>query len=347
MNTEKAASARLCVVLECFAGRKGAGRARGDVAERLRAHGELVDDVIVSVDGKHRARVHDPHRVVAGVLTPALTWGAFGLLAGGDVKGLVIWGVLGAVCGGLYAYGSEHLLAKNDLATIGSQLSADSSAVVAFVECDDDTALASAAPPSATVSSAVAIAPDLSSRAVGAVDRQVEPTALSMTLLRFDGEHGARPVVPSVDGDGTHVEMLVEVSADGHPRVVDPSHGVAAMSKSDVVSWGGFGVVFGFVAGFAGNGGIASALEGGIVTGIAWAVFGLVAGALFGLWAGRGTSARRIKGLRPLLPAGTSTAVIWVVGRSTDGIAEQIRTASRHVTLSFHPTERGAVLRTS
>ena len=58
------------------------------------------------------------------------------------------------------------------------------------------------------------------------------------------------------------------------------------MSKSDVVSWGAFGLVFGLIVGFAGNGGIFSSIESGVVTGVLWAIFGLVAGALYGLWAG-------------------------------------------------------------
>jgi hypothetical protein len=47
------------------------------------------------------------------------------------------------------------------------------------------------------------------------------------------------------------------------------------MARSDVISWGGFGLVFGAVAG---GGGILSVLGNVLVTGVAWGLFGLVAG---------------------------------------------------------------------
>jgi hypothetical protein len=337
---------RLCVLLACFSGRKVAARARGDFVKRLQSGGRLVDDVILSVDAKRRASVHDPRRVVGGTLTPALTWGVFGLVADGDIRGVIVWGVLGAICGGFYAYASEHILAKNDLANIGGQLEADSSAIVAFVESNADRELVSVAPGEATITSAVAIEADLSSQDAIDTDAASQPAALSMSLLRYDGEHAARQAMASVKDPATHVEMVIEVARGGRTRVVDPTQGAWAMSKSDIVSWGAFGVVFGFLAGFFGTGGVLDALERGVVTGVAWALFGLVAGALYGLWAGRAASARRIKGLRPLLPEATSTAVVWIAGASTDSVAKPISDASRHVSLYFHPTARGAVLQT-
>ena len=63
------------------------------------------------------------------------------------------------------------------------------------------------------------------------------------------------------------------------------------MARSDVISWGGFGLVFGAIVGVVGGGGILGFLEDGVATGIGWALFGLVAGALYGLWAGRSISA--------------------------------------------------------
>ena len=57
-------------------------------------------------------------------MTPAVTWGLFGLLASGGWSGLLIWGVVGAVCGGLYAYYTEHLATKNELKRIGSAVGA-------------------------------------------------------------------------------------------------------------------------------------------------------------------------------------------------------------------------------
>src|SRR5262245_34363789 len=105
--------AALGVLLGCFAGTKTAGKARRGLDAQLKAHGDtLLDSVILQVNAKHKASVHDPRRVVQGTLTAFLTWGLFGLVAGG-LKGAAIWAILGAVCGGLWAYYTEHLLRKD------------------------------------------------------------------------------------------------------------------------------------------------------------------------------------------------------------------------------------------
>ena len=58
-----------------------------------RAGGDaILDEVVLRVDAKHKAQVYDPRRVLAGTLTPALTWGLFGLLAGGLESGLRLGG---------------------------------------------------------------------------------------------------------------------------------------------------------------------------------------------------------------------------------------------------------------
>ncbi len=120
-------------------------------------------------------------------------------------------------------------------------------------------------------------------------------------------------------GDAPQVELVFESAKSGKRRVVSPAQGVAAMAKSDVVSWGGFGLVFGLIVGFAGNGGILSSIESGVVTGVLWAIFGLFAGALYGLWAGRGVSARRLKGVGPLLPPDSSVILAWADGAVASG----------------------------
>jgi uncharacterized membrane protein len=346
---EPSASTQLCVLLACFDSRKGAAHARGALVKDMRAAGgNVVDDVVVTVDGKRRARVHDPRRVVAGTLTSVLTWGAFGLVAAGTATSLVIWAVLGALCGGAFAYASEHILTKSDLAYIGKQLTPDSSAVVAFVETADDQRVLAAASRHAPVTSAAVIEPDLSSHATGhPIEHADGSPGVSMTLLRYGGEHTARQATTAMKSSNARVELIVEAPPQGRPRVVSPTQGVGAMSKSDIVSWGGFGLVFGLIVGFGGNGGLFGALEKGVVTGVGWGLFGLVAGALYGLWAGRGASSRRIKSLRALLPPDTSTAIVWVTGASTDAIADQARAASEHVTLYFHPAAPGAVLETA
>lgn len=71
----------------------------------------------------------------------------------------------------------------------------------------------------------------------------------------------------------------------------------------------------------------------------------MVAGALFGLWASRSTSARRLKGIGPLLAPDTSTLLAW-----SDGLVSQqtldllSEPQSQQLVLRFNPIERGAVL---
>ena len=87
----------LGVLLGCFGGTKAAGKARRGLDAQLKAQGAaLLDSVVVRVSAKHKASVYDPRRVVQGTLTATLTWGLFGLVAGG-LKSLAIWAILGAV----------------------------------------------------------------------------------------------------------------------------------------------------------------------------------------------------------------------------------------------------------
>ena len=122
---------RLCVLLVCFAGAKRASHVRSELGKGVRSGGgALLDEVVLRVNGKGKAMVHDPRRTMAGALTPALTWGLFGLLAsGGSWKSLVIWALVGALCGGLYAYFTEHLLSRSQLKRIGERLGPDTSAL--------------------------------------------------------------------------------------------------------------------------------------------------------------------------------------------------------------------------
>jgi hypothetical protein len=76
--------AEVGVLLECFSGNKAAGQARRGLDAQLKSQGDaLLDTVVLQVNAKHKASVHDPRRVVQGTLTAFLTWGLFGLVAGG------------------------------------------------------------------------------------------------------------------------------------------------------------------------------------------------------------------------------------------------------------------------
>ena len=349
-------------------GRSGPRRSAGSWTSGSRQSGDAVlDQVVLKVNAKHKALVYDPRRTLAGSLTPALTWGIFGLLAGG-LQGLAVWAVLGAICGGLYAYYTEHLLTKDELKRIGGRLPANSSAIVAFVQGTDPRRVLSAtASFQPATASAAAIGADLSAQAYSDASNPLEtsatpagaaPTAaadqaaeLSMLLVRFVGEHAARQALAEPDSarhqdhKAPQVELVIEANEHGRRRVIDPTTGSAAVSKSDTISWGLFGLAWGAIVGFAGDGGVLGSIESGLVTGILWALFGVVAGALYGLWAGRGVSARRLKGLGPFVPPGTSLVVAWAEGPlSQETIQRWAAPGSQRLILRFNPVGPGAVL---
>jgi hypothetical protein len=130
------------VLLACFGGPKAAAKARGPLEDKLRSGGDAVLTVL-TVNHKHKASVHDPRRLVAGTLVPLVTWGLFGLVANGW-HGLVIWGVLGALCGCLFTYCSVHRLTKANLGHVGTRLPPGSSALLTFAETSDPRGLLSA-----------------------------------------------------------------------------------------------------------------------------------------------------------------------------------------------------------
>jgi uncharacterized membrane protein len=361
-------SGALGVLLGCFAGTKAAGKARRGLDAHLRAQGAaLLDSVVVQVNAKHKASVYDPRRVVQGTLTAALTWGLFGLVAGG-LKSLAIWAILGAVCGGLWAYYTEHLLRKDELARIGAQLPASSSALLTFAESSDPRNLlkATAAHAPATASVA-AVDEDLGARVfAGATDPievsrslgggvippgQTAPT--SMIIIRYPSTATVKQVASraaptskkAAAASPVQVELVIWADSGGRRHVADPSQGAWAWAKSDLISWGLFGVVVGALAGAFGGGGVHGIVSNGVVTGILWGVFGLVAGALYGLWAGRAVSARRLKGLSGLLIPGSSILVAWADGPvSADTIDTLTAPGSQRLILRFNTVEGGAVL---
>ena len=112
------------------------------------------------------------------------------------------------------------------------------------------------------------------------------------------------------------------------------------MVKEDIIGWGVFGVAVGAITGFVGNGGILGSIESGVVTGVLWAIFGLFAGALYGLWAGRAVSARRLKGVGPLLPPDSSVILAWADGgpRRSERSAHCRRPTQRHSACGSTPS---------
>jgi outer membrane lipoprotein SlyB len=299
-----------------------------------------------------------------GTLTATLTWGVFGLVAGG-LKSLALWAILGALCGGLWAFYTEHLLTKNELVRIGTELPADSSSLIMFVETRDSRRVlertASAVPKTGSVAS---IGDDLSACVFAGPNGPIEvPSSRvsstsfaqqspeSMVLLRYPNPGTARDVARRTtpkskkEPVAVRVEAVIWADSNGRRHVADPSQGVAAWAKSDIVSWGLFGVVVGALAGALGGGGVHAFVHDTVVTGLGWALFGLIAGALYGLWAGRAVSARRIKRLRRLLPAGRSMLVAWADEHARQADVDALTTAgSERLIVRFNPVPGGAVL---
>ena len=78
---------------------------------------------------------------------------------------------------------------------------------------------------------------------------------------------------------------------------------------------------------------------------ISWGLFGVVVGALYGLWAGRAVSARRLKGLSGLLVPGSSILLAWADEPvSADTIGTLTAPGSQRLVLRFNPVPAGAVL---
>jgi hypothetical protein len=73
--------------------------------------------------------------------------------------------------------------------------------------------------------------------------------------------------------------------------------------------------------------------------------FGIVAGVLFGLWTSRSVSVRRLKGIGPLVPPGSSVVVGWAT-RSVPAAATGgwLATGSQRLLVRFVAGERGPVL---
>jgi hypothetical protein len=305
--------------------------------------------------------VHDPRKVVAGTLTAGATWGLFGLVTGG-LQSFGLWAVLGLICGGLFAYYKLNRLTKDERKRIGERLPADSSAFAAFVKgSDPERILASAEASGPVGASVVAIKSDLSARVWSDHDGRAQGTAgqaadtattqLSLLLVRFAGEHAARQALATTAAakgtglDDPAVELIIEANERGRRRVIDPTMGSAAVAKADIVSWGGFGLAYGALAGFVGNGGIPGVIESTLAWGIACGVFGIAAGALFGLWSGRSVSARRLKGIGHLVPPDSSMALGWAgSSASDDAINGWMASGSQRLLIRFAADEHGLLL---
>ena len=357
----------VAVVLVCFDGEKAAAKSRKPLETALRSNGDAVlQTTTLQVSKKRKAYVHDARRVLAGTLTAALTWGLFGLVAGANkIESTVIWAVLGALFGGAWAYYYEHVLTKSELQRIGRKLPPGSSALLLYAETSDAARVLDAGRKHAPSTASVAvISADLTARvfagttpvevphsSAGVLANQTSP--LSMLLYRYPDPKAAAQVAAKIAkarhaNGAPQIELVIETDGGGRRHVTDPTHGTSAWARSDVVSWGGFGVVFGAIVGATGGGGVAGFLKGGVATGIGWAIFGLAAGALYGLWAGRSISARRLEGIGSILSPNTSSLLAWADGDVRESDLDGLdRPDAERLVLSFDPVPGGALLEAS
>jgi uncharacterized membrane protein len=344
--------AQLQVLLTCFDSHEEAGRVHHPLSREIKAGGATIfDEAVLKIMPNGKVRVYDPRRTIAGTVTPAVTWGVLGLLAGGgNWLSLVIWAIIGGLCGGLFSYFSKQLIANGQLGQLGKRLAPDSSAVLSFIGETEATQLAAvAAPFKAASTSVVTIQADLSatalSDAAGDSTATSKNTLLNMLLYRYPGKDTARGVsaAASVKSTGVEAALLIHADSTGKLRVANPH--AKALVRSDVAGWGVLGLVVGAAAGFGGSGGLFGVLERSVITGLVWAVFGLLAGSLYGLWAARAVSARRLSSVRPLVPPNTSLLLAWAEGDLTPArLSPWTVRDSRNLILKFVQTERGAAL---
>lgn len=350
-----AADQPLEVFLVCFDGHQRAGRVHRSLGEKITAGGgDVLSSTVLRVDDKGKARVYSPRRTLAGTLTPAVTWGVFGLITSGNVTSLVVWSLLGALLGGLYAYLTEHLLHKNDLARLGECLASDSSAILFFVVGTDSADLAAAgasfgAKPTsvATINSDLDVTVDHPSPA-----NATGESLLSMLLFRYPGSDTAETVYAAAKDEKSATRSVVEIGSliraepNGQLHVVNPTTGSWAFAKPDIVVWAGFGLIFGLIAGFEGGGDFFGILDVGLETAIAWGIFGAAAGGLYGLFAGRAVSARRLEAVGPLLPPNSSMIVAWAPGTPAPGAVDPWSVGgSEELVLEFVGSPPGVALR--
>jgi hypothetical protein len=327
----------------------------------LRAEGDVVlDTIVLQIDEQHKPSLYDPRRVPVGALTAALTWAVFGLLTGG-LTSMIASAILGAAWGAWAAYRYAHHATQAQLTRAGEQLPASSSALLTFAETTATRRLLAAAhAQNAAAASVAAIAPDLTGHVTAVLpakqsvadgpatpDRGGAAPEIHMIVARYPDLTSAAEVATELPrlGEDTQVELVVVTDRSGRRTVADPKLGASAVARYNLRSWGVLGLVCGALAGITG-GSLLGVLEGGILTAIVWGLFGLGAGALYGLWVGRSVSARRLRGLAPLLAPGTSVLLAWSDGAPNQAVRDRLtrQRDARLLTLTFRAVESGALL---
>ena len=127
-------SPSLGILLVSFDEPKKAQQVKQTLVKEIKQDGDLIlDEMVMRIDEKRKVHVYEMGKAARGAAIVAVTWGAFGLLYGG-LRGLVIWAVIGAICGGMYMYYVAHSLSDAELKNIARRMPPNSSVLLAFLK---------------------------------------------------------------------------------------------------------------------------------------------------------------------------------------------------------------------
>lgn len=220
----------------------------------------------MQVDEKRKVHVHEMGKAARGAAIVIVTWGIFGLVAGG-LSGLVIWAVIGAICGGIYCYYYIHTLSDTELKNIAKRLPPNSSVLLAFLKTSHaQQIIDSTSRYTPAASTLVTVGEGMETRVISGTSDKTEklsPTStpvqggadgdlLSILVFRYRGHQTARQIEGQLRGewkqagDALQSEMMIEVDEQKRVHVYDPSPGVRAQAISSMISWGLFGLIVGY-----------------------------------------------------------------------------------------------------
>jgi hypothetical protein len=350
-------------LLACFDGKHTAGKARRNLTDQLRAQGDKVLETgIVEVGENHKGSAHDPHFVLWGTLTATIVYGLCGFAGAYGAWSVIIWALVGAIGGWIFAYYYIRHVTKSELARICAGLPAQSSALAIWVVTDDARrVLETTATEAASVASIATIEADLTTHVFAGPANPVElpassagkirdddTTLLTLVMFRYAKPETAKQTAVHPPADSPlEVVAMIRNDANGHRRMSDPYLGVKAFAHSDMLWWGGFGLVVGALSGWAGGGGILGGTEQGVATAILWGLAGFGVGAIYGLIIVRTISQRGLKSVGSVLSPGTSILVAWVDAAHplTESVLDEYtKPGSERLVLNFNTAAHGAVL---
>jgi uncharacterized membrane protein len=340
------------ILLVCFDEPKKAQQVKEALEKEIRQGGDLIlDEMVMRVDEKRKVQVHEMGKAARGAAIVALTWGVFGLLSGG-LRGLVIWAVLGAVCGGIYFYYVAHTLSDAELKNIARRMPPNSSVLLAFLKTSHaQQIIDSVSRYTPAASSLVTVGEGMATSVISGTSEKAEQPSpastpvqagadgdnpFSILVFRYTGHQTARQVEAELKeewkkaGDAIQTEVMIEVDEQKKVHVYDPSTGVRAQTISSMISWGLCGLIVGVLTGlFSGGGGLLGIITSGLTRLITWGAFGIVAGALAAFVVNRAIPTSRLKKMSMLFSrtqADTSVILALVQGTYTQKMISDLST---------------------